>query len=120
MIINLYRPEFDWKGQLPANMPVLAQLSNVILGAENSERLRIPVVNTEGLMGIPRTPGVVVQQNDRIEILSATNTFPSELPFTLEVEGTWWSVTGPRRWDFPNCLTGTLPDFYWVPVLSSS
>ncbi|MDG4669188.1 hypothetical protein [Mycobacterium sp. 236(2023)] len=104
---------------------LLGQLEGVVLGGESAQPMgtNFPgVVSTEGQFGIPRrqASNIIVQQDDRLEVVYGS-VMPSQLPVSLsQVDGSWWKVTSLRQWDFPNTLTGTLPEYYWVDVIATS
>lgn len=99
MLAKVFRPETNKHGQIIGELDdyYLGDVAGIILGGPAPETVKdMPgLVTSEGLIGIPR--GSDVQQHDR-----------------LEVGGQLYKVTGPRLWNHPHPLTGTLARFYWV------
>lgn len=106
---RVYRPQRDWSGDVIGTIEnyYIGSVENVAMGAASQRPLHQfqEVVSTHGMIGVARLQdsGVIVEQGDR-----------------LSLDGTWYAVTGPREWDFPNVLTGTVPSYYWVAVESIS
>ncbi|MBB2992358.1 hypothetical protein FHR72_003857 [Mycolicibacterium iranicum] len=125
MIVNAYRNmESDFYGRKRDSRTLLGQLEGCVLGGESASPMgrNFPgVISTEGQIGIRRqqASGVIVRQGDYLEIV-AGSIMPGLLPITLQLDGSWWKVQSMRQWDFPNTLTGTLPDYYWVDVVAAS
>lgn len=103
MIAKCYKPARDsFTGSIKGDGNYVGDVDIVLGGPAPQPVARFPgVVNTEGMVGIRRGP-IDVDQGDR-----------------LVVGNTVYSVTGPRQWDFPNELTGTMPDYYWCEVTAS-
>lgn len=109
MDAKVYRPDFDWKGQIIGVLDdhYIGDVTGVILGGPSVQPVpRFPgVVSTEGQIGVPwqQDSGIVVQQRDR-----------------LVMDGVLHAVTSDRLWTGCNVLTGTQPSYYWVEVQSST
>lgn len=55
--------------------------------------------NTTGQLGIPNRQPLKVGFGDR-----------------LKIDGVTYKVTSPRRWDYPQSMSGTQPVYHWVSV----
>lgn len=96
MIGKLYRPERNWQGSITGHLEdFYVGDVDVVLGGPSPRSVPgFPgVVSTEGMIGVRRGD---VRQHDR-----------------LFVNGTMYALTGPPQWDFPNELTGTVPQWIW-------
>ncbi len=99
---SVYRAVSRDKHGDAVGVEAVGEITGLILGAQavESTNARGHVVSTEGLVGVPTDSAVQLQHDDVL----------------VTDDGQRYRVSGPRLWDRPHSLTGTLRRYAWITV----
>lgn len=86
--------------------------------------LGLKIGNIEGILmgGLSASPSMSRQESsDTSGQLGIPNNQPLKVGLgdRLVIDGATYKVTSPRRWDYPQSMSGTKPVYHWVSVAAT-